>query len=64
MTYTCVPYVYSWSQDVEKCTLYLVLSSYTHTNAVQTIAEASKECWFFLLRPLAITYIEIGMAET
>ena len=52
VTYTCVPYVYNWSQDVEKCTLDLVLSSSTRTNAVQAIAVASKWCWFFLLDPL------------
>ena len=53
-TYTCMPYVYNWSQDVEKCTLDLVLSSSTRTNAVQAIAVASKGCWFFLLDPLAL----------
>ena len=37
-----MPYVYNWSQDVEKCTLDLVSSSFTHTNAIQTIALASK----------------------
>ena len=35
VTYTCVPYEWNWSQDVEKCTLDLVLSWFTHTNAVQ-----------------------------
>ena len=54
MTSTCMPYEYNWSQDVEKCTLDLVLSSYTHTNAVQAIAVASKGCWFFLLHPLRL----------
>ena len=43
VTYTCVPYVYNWSQDVENCTLDLVLSSSTRTNTVQTIAVASKK---------------------
>ena len=42
VTYTCVPYVYNWSQDVEKCTLDLVLSSSTRTNTVQATAVASK----------------------
>ena len=41
-TYTCMPYEYNWSQDVEKCTLDLVLSSFTHSNAIQAIAVASK----------------------
>ena len=45
---TCVPYEWNWSQDVEKCALDLVLSSFTHTNAVQAIALASKECPKFL----------------
>ena len=45
VTYTCVSFfVYNWSQDVEKCTLDLMFSSSTHTNAVQTIVEASKGC--------------------
>ena len=57
-TYTCMPYVYNWSQDVEKCTLDLVLSSYTHTNAVQAIAVASKGCWFFLLHPLPTRWVQ------
>ena len=35
-------------------TLDLVLSSATHTDAVQTIAEASKGGWIFLLHPLAV----------
>ena len=47
VTYTCVPYVYNWSQDVEKCTLDLVLSSSTQTNSVQAIAVASKVCGLF-----------------
>ena len=38
VTSTCMPYEYNWSQDVEKCTLDLVLSSSTHTNAIQAIA--------------------------
>ena len=46
VTYTCVPYECNWSQDVVKCTLDLVLSSSTHTNAVQAIAVASKGCCF------------------
>ena len=52
-TYTCMPYVYNLSQDVEKCTLYLVLSHCTRTNAIQGIALASKECPKFLQEPLA-----------
>ena len=52
VTYTCVPYVYNWSQDVENCTLDLVLSCSTCTNAVQAVAIASKGWWFFLHRPL------------
>ena len=51
-TYTCMPYVYNWSQDVEKCALDLVLSSSTHTNTVQAIAVASKGARFFLFEPL------------
>ena len=51
-TYTCMPYVYNLSQDVEKCTLYLVLSHCTRTNAVQAIAVASKELQNDLLYPL------------
>ena len=43
-TYTCIPYVYNLSQDVEKCTLDLVLSSCTRTNTIQGIALASKQC--------------------
>ena len=46
-TYTCMPYVYNLSQDVEKCTLlhlYLVLSHCTRTNAAQATAVASKRC--------------------
>ena len=50
-TYTCMPYVYNWSQDVEKCALDLVLSSSTHTNTVQAIAVASKGARFFYLSP-------------
>ena len=46
VTYTCVPYECNWSQDVVKCTLDLVLSSSTHTNAVQATAVASKGCCF------------------
>ena len=53
MICTCVPYEWNWSQDVEKRALDLVLSSFTHTNAVQAIALASKECCFFLQCPLA-----------
>ena len=45
-------YEWNWSQDVEKCPLDLVLSSFTHTNAVQAIALASKECPKFLPEPL------------
>ena len=51
-TYTCMPYVYNWSQDVEKCTLYLVLSHCTRTNAAQAAAVASKERQKSLLYPL------------
>ena len=51
-TYTCMPYVYNSSQDVEKCALDLVLSSSTHTNTVQAIAVASKGARFFLFEPL------------
>ena len=47
-TYTCMPYVYNLSQDVEKCTLDLVLSSCTRTNTIQGIALASKQCPKFL----------------
>ena len=56
-TYMCVPYEWNcnWSQDVEKCTLDLVLSFFTHTNTIQAIALASKECWFFLLEPLVLS---------
>ena len=57
VTYTCVPYVYNWSQDVEKCTLDLVLSSFTHTNAIHTIAMASKGGLKFLPEPLARGYL-------
>ena len=53
-TYTCMPYVWNSSQDVENGTLDLVLSLFTHTNAVQTIAIASKGWWFFLLHPLLL----------
>ena len=51
-TYTCMPYVYNWSHDVEKCTLDLVLSSSTRTKAVQAVAMASKERRKYLYRPL------------
>ena len=47
-----MPYVYSWSQDVEKCTLDLVLSSCTRTNAAKAIAMASKERQKSLQDPL------------
>ena len=50
----CVLYVWNMSQNVENYTLDLVLSSFTHTNAVQAIAVASKGCWFFLQDPLAV----------
>ena len=53
-TYTCMPYEYNWSQDVEKCTLDLVLSYSTRTNAVQTVAIASKGWWLFLQDPLRV----------
>ena len=50
-----MPYVYNWSQDVEKCTLDLVyvLSSCTRTNAAKAIAMASKERQKSVLDPLA-----------
>ena len=41
-TCACVLYESDWSQDVEKCTLDLVLSYSTHTNTVRTMAVASK----------------------
>jgi hypothetical protein len=50
-TCTYMPYEYNWSQDVEKCTLYLVLSHCTRTNAVQATAVASKEFQNGLLYP-------------
>ena len=53
-TYTCMPYVYNWSQDVEKCTLDLVLSHCTRTNAIQATAVASKELQNDLLYPLPL----------
>ena len=52
VTYTCMPYVWNWSWDVVNSTLDLVLSLFTHTNANQAIAVASKGCWFFLPDPL------------
>ena len=45
-------YVYNLSQDVEKCTLDLVLSHCTRTNAIQATAVASKELQNDLLYPL------------
>ena len=50
-SYTCMPYVWNWSQDVVNGTLDLVLSLFTHTNGVQAIAVASKGCWFFYRTP-------------
>ena len=50
-------HVYNLSQDVEKCTLYLVLSHCTRTNALQGIALASKECPKFLQDPLHEAYV-------
>ena len=50
-TYTCMPYVYNWSQDVEKCALDLVLSSVTNTDAVQAIAVASTGAHFSYQSP-------------
>ena len=47
-TYTCMPYEYNWSHDVEKCTLDLVLSHCTRTNTIQGTVLASKGCCFFL----------------
>ena len=46
VTYTCVPYEWNLSQNVEKCTVDLVLSSSTHTNAVQATAVAPKGAGF------------------
>ena len=43
-----------WSQDVEKCTLDLVLSYSTHTNTVRTMAVASKGRRFFPSHPLMV----------
>ena len=62
VTYTCVPYVYNWSQDVEKCTLDLVLSSSTRTNTVQATAMASKERRKSLRHPLVLLFFgwELG----
>ena len=66
---TAFDFVYSWKRmlmpslgskypdmlyDVEKCTLDLVLSSLTHTNAVWTAELASKGRQFFLLHPLQL----------
>ena len=51
-TYTCMPYVYNSSQDVEKCALDLVSSSSTRTNTIKTIALASKGGQKFLQDPL------------
>ena len=48
---TCVPYEWNWSQDVEKCALDLVLSSFTHTNTVQAIAVASTGARFSYQTP-------------
>ena len=48
-----MPYEWNWSQDVEKCTLDLVLSSSTRANTIQTIALASKGGQKFLQDPLA-----------
>ena len=48
-----MPYEWNWSQDVENCTLDLVSSYSTHTNAIQTIALASKGGQKFLQDPLA-----------
>ena len=59
-TYTCMPYVYNWSQDVEKCTLDLVLSSCTRTNAAKAIAMASKERQKSLLDPLPLHAQELA----
>ena len=53
-TYTCIPYVYNLSQDVEKCTLDLVISSCTRTNTIQGIALASKQCPEFQQEALAL----------
>ena len=57
-TYTRMPYEYNWSQDVEKCTLDLVLSHCTCTNAVQATAVASKELQNDLYRPLSLDPIK------
>ena len=55
MTYTCVPYVWNWSQEVENCTLDLVSSSSTHTNAIQTVAMAFKKSRFSYQSPYCYT---------
>ena len=62
-TYTCMPYVYNWSQDVEKCTLDLVLSSCTRTNAAKAIAMASKERQKSLQDPLPVYYQNVCLAR-
>ena len=49
---TVVPYVCNSSQDVENGSLDLVLSSSTHTKAVQAIVIASEERQNFLQDPL------------
>ena len=48
-----MPYEWNWSQDVEKCTLDLVLSSSTRANTIQTTVLASKECQKFSPEPLS-----------
>ena len=45
------------SCDVEERTLDLVSSSFVHTNAIQTIAMASKGWYFFLLHPLLVEVV-------
>ena len=49
-----MPYEWNWSQDVEKCTLDLVLSSSTRANTIQTIALASKGGQKFLQEALQV----------
>ena len=49
-----MPYEWNWSQDVEKCTLDLVLSSSTRANTIQTTVLASKECQKFPPEPLVL----------
>ena len=52
-----MPYEWNWSQDVEKCTLDLVLSSSTRANTIQTTVLASKECPKFLQDLLVVLVV-------